>query len=122
MMVRCPCCNGRGEIEPASPVPLAPLEFAIWDVVRRSRHGLDAAAIANKVYADRIDGGPEFARTCVHLTIRRANRRLSAAGQQIVSSNRNRGSIYRIQHIGIHPANAAPAEHSARQIRRNDSE
>ncbi len=109
-MMRCPCCNGSGEIEPASPVPLTPMEFAVWDAVRRSKYGLDASAIARQVYADRIDGGPEFARTCIYLAIKSANRRLKATGQQIVSSNRNRGSTYRIQHIGIYPATAAPAD------------
>jgi hypothetical protein len=97
-VVRCPCCNGSGEIESASPVPLAPMEFAVWDAVRRSKYGIDAAAIAAKIYADRYDGGPEYAQTCIYLTIRRANRRLKAVGQQIVSSNRNRGSVYRIQY------------------------
>jgi hypothetical protein len=108
MMLRCPTCNGSREIEPQAPVPLAPLEFAIWDVVRRSKYGLDATAIADKVYANRYDGGPEFARTCVHLTIRRANRRLAAAGQQIVSSNRNRGSVYRIQYADRRPEHGPP--------------
>jgi hypothetical protein len=104
MSVRCPCCNGSGEIEPASPVPLTPMEFAVWDAVRKSKYGVDAAAIARQVYADRYDGGPLFAQNCIYLAIRRANRRLSAAGQQIVSTNRNRGSVYRIRHVGISDA------------------
>jgi hypothetical protein len=96
--IPCPCCGGAGSISPASPVPLTQMEFAVWDAVRRSTYGLDAAAIATKVYADRIDGGPEYAKTCIYITIRRANRRLKAVGQQIVSTNRNRGSTYRIQY------------------------
>ena len=37
-MMRCPCCDGSGEIELASPVPLTPMEFRVWDAVRRSVH------------------------------------------------------------------------------------
>jgi hypothetical protein len=98
MMMRCPCCNGSGEITPKSPVPLTPTEFAIWDAVRKSMYGIDAAAIVRQIYADRSDGGPEYARGCVYLAIRSANRRLRAVGQQIVSTNRNHGSVYRIQY------------------------
>jgi hypothetical protein len=110
MMVR-PTCDGSGAIEPQAPVPLTPMEFRVWNAVRRSKYGIDADGIVRQVYSDDLNGGPLHARTCIYLAIRRANARLAAAGQKIVSSNRNRGSIYRIQHIGIATANTAPADH-----------
>jgi hypothetical protein len=76
------------------------MQFRIWDAVRQSRHGLTAPQIAAKIYADRYDGGPLHAKTCVYLTIRNANRRLYAAGVAIVSTTRHRGSVYRIQTLG----------------------
>jgi hypothetical protein len=95
-LIICPCCAGAGCIEPAAPVPLTPTQFLIWDVVRRSRQGLTAPEIAAKVYADRYDGGPLHAKTCIYLTIRSANRRLQAAGVAIASTTHRRGAVYKI--------------------------
>jgi hypothetical protein len=99
-LTTCPCCNGAGMIDPAAPAPLSPTEFAIWDAVRRSRDGLTAPAIAEKIYADRYDGGPLHAKTCVYLTIRSANRRLQVAGVEIASTTHHRGAVYKIRPIG----------------------
>jgi hypothetical protein len=96
----CPCCDGVGTIELAAPVPLTPTQFAIWDAVRRSRDGLTAPAIAAKIYADRYDGGPLHAKTCVYLTIKNANRRLRAAGVEIASTTHHRGAVYKVLPIG----------------------
>jgi hypothetical protein len=97
--VVCPCCNGAGVIEPAAPVALSPTEFAVWDAVRQSRDGLTAPALAARIYADRPDGGPEFAKGCIYAAIKSANRRLRAAGIAITCGTRTRGGVYRIQHI-----------------------
>jgi hypothetical protein len=99
-LATCPCCNGVGMVELAAPVPLSPMEFAIWDCVRKSRDGLTAPAIAAKIYADRYDGGPLHAKTCVYLTIKNANRRLRAAGVEIASTTHTRGAVYKIRQIG----------------------
>jgi hypothetical protein len=98
--ITCPCCAGAGFIEPAAPVPLTPLQLQIFNAVRQSRHGITAPEIAAKVYADRYDGGPEFAKTVIYLTIRSANRRLYAAGVAIVSTTHHRGAVYRIRPLG----------------------
>jgi hypothetical protein len=100
MLITCPCCAGAGFIEPAAPVPLTPTQFRIWDVVRRSRHGLTAPEIAARVYADRYDGGLLHAKTCIYLTIKSANHRLQAAGVAIASTTHHRGAVYKITPIG----------------------
>ena len=86
-------------IEPAAPVALTPTQFRIWDAVRRSRDGLTAPALAAQVYADRYDGGPLHAKTCIYLTIKSVNRRLAAVGLRIASTTGSRGGVYKIQHI-----------------------
>ena len=97
--VPCPCCNGSGTIEAGPPVPLTPMQFRVWDAVRQSRHGITAPAIAERIYSDRYDGGPEFAKGCVYATIKHANRRLQAAGIAIVCSTHARGGVYKIQRL-----------------------
>jgi hypothetical protein len=99
-MKTCPYCGGTGAVEPGAPVALTPTQFRIWDAVRRSRDGLTAPDIAARIYADRYDGGPLHAKTCVYLTIRSANRRLQAAGIEIASTTHTRGGVYKIQPIG----------------------
>ena len=59
--MRCPCCNGAGEIEPQAPVALTPLQFKIYEAVRRSARGISGPELVSRVYADRIDGGPQGA-------------------------------------------------------------
>jgi hypothetical protein len=100
VLAQCPTCAGTGTIAPAAPVPLTPMQFKIWDAVRRSREGLTAPEIAAQVYADRYDGGPLHAKTCIYLTIRAANRRLQAAHVAIVSTTQHRGGAYRVRAIG----------------------
>jgi hypothetical protein len=103
MTIPCPCCGGSGSIEPAAPVPLSQMQFKIWSAIRQSRHGLSAPQIVERVYSDRIDGGPLHAKTCIYLTIRAANLRLKSAGVEIASTTGARGGIYKIQPIGYAP-------------------
>ena len=98
--VTCPCCAGAGTIDTAAPVALTPTQFRIWDAVRQSRYGLTAPEIAARIYADRYDGGPLHAKTCIYLTIRAANLRLQSAGVVIASTApHTRGAVYKIQPI-----------------------
>jgi hypothetical protein len=98
-LMTCPCCAGAGTIEAAAPVPLSPLQFAIWDCVRRSRGGLTAPMIAQQVYGGCADGGPLHAKTCIYLTIKSVNRRLAAVGIRIASTTGSRGGVYKIRPI-----------------------
>jgi hypothetical protein len=82
-------------------VALTPMQFRVWDTLRKSRDGLTAPGLAAKVYSDRHDGGPLFASRCVFAAIKSANRRLRAAGVEIASTTpRVRGGAYKIQRIG----------------------
>jgi len=91
-MIPCPCCDGKGEIEERSPVPLSPLQFKIYDAVRRAKYGIDGSHLVSIVYNDRKDGGPDFAASSVRVTIHRINKKLQKVGRRI-SSNRRQGPL-----------------------------
>lgn len=97
----CPCCLGKGEIEERSPVHLSPMQFKIWDVVRRSKHGITGPDLTGKVYADKEDGGPLNANISVHVQIVKANIRLAPAKQRIVSTGGGPGALYRLKHTNV---------------------
>lgn len=97
--MKCPCCNGSGEVDDdVSPVHLSPLQFRIWDIVRKSPHGISIRDLVDRVYIDREDGGPEYATRCVWRTVWNANRRLAVVDQRIVST-KGWGSLYRLEHL-----------------------
>jgi len=98
-LITCPCCAGRGEIEEKAPVPLHPLEFRIWDVVRRSPGGISGRALTERVYADRADGGPDCADNVVRVTIVRVNRKLAPAGLRIACNKNGRSFGYKLQRL-----------------------
>jgi hypothetical protein len=100
MMLKCPTCNGTGEFEEEAPgVHLSYMERRVWDIVRKSKHGIEGPALINRAYADRIDGGPASARISIYCTIKAANKKLAAVGQKIGCPTRNRGSKYTIQYF-----------------------
>jgi hypothetical protein len=88
-------CGGSGVL------PLTPLEFRVWDVLRRAPDGLACAALIERVYSDRPDGGPLTARNSIWSHAHRANRKLAAIGQRIVASG-GPGSTYRLTRIRAH--------------------
>jgi hypothetical protein len=96
-MIKCPCCHGSGQITERSPVRLTPLQFRIWDIVRRA-DGISAADLIQKVYSQHWEGGPINAAKSVCVTVHHANKRLATVNQRIVSS-RGRGSLYRLQYL-----------------------
>lgn len=85
--ITCPCCFGTGRIEEQSPVPLTPLQFLIYDKVRRSKYGITGSDLVKSIYEDRIDGGPEWAQASMATTIFRLNVRLKLVGQRVRSGN-----------------------------------
>jgi hypothetical protein len=97
MTITCPCCGGSGQIEEQGPVPLTPLQFKIYDAVWRSKYGIDSRTLIDRIYADRIDGGPDNPRNAICVTIKNMNLRLATVGQSIGGTTRGRGSVYRLQ-------------------------
>ena len=76
--IRCPCCLGIGTIEPGPPTRLTPIQTKIYNAVRAAKHGIAIDRLADQVYADRIDGGPNCARDVMHTQI--YLKRLAAVG------------------------------------------
>jgi hypothetical protein len=93
--MKCPCCDGSGVI------PLTPMQYRVWDVLRRSPDGLAAADLTQRVYSSRADGGPDSGVHCIWSHAFHANKRLTAIGQRIVASG-GPGSIYRL--VRVQPA------------------
>jgi hypothetical protein len=91
-LIRCPCCEGKGTIEPGPPAKLTPIQTKIYLAVRAAGHGIPISRLANEVYADRIDGGPLTARDVMHTQIHLMNKRLSEVGENI----RSEGKLYRL--------------------------
>lgn len=98
-MIVCPCCAGRGEIEDRAPVALTPMEFRIYDAVRRSPFGISGPRLLVRMYGDRIDGGPDTAQKAMHVTIWRMNRKLVPAGFRIAGTAPGSGSVYKMQRL-----------------------
>jgi hypothetical protein len=89
--MKCPCCDGTGRIA------LTPMQYKVWDVLRRvGPDGISATALTERIYADRADGGPDSGTHCIPTFVHRANKRLEAIGQRIVSSG-GPGSTYRLE-------------------------
>lgn len=79
-----------------APVHLSPLEYRIYDIVRKSKYGIPGPRLIDRVYADREDGGPDTAATSVYVTIKKANRKLKPAGIKIAGTTPGRGAVYKI--------------------------
>lgn len=92
--IKCPCCNGTGEIEQDAPVYLSPMQLKIYNIVRK-RNGILPSDLVNRVYATDPDGGPEFAQISVRVAIVKANARLAAAGERIAGG---RTQFYKLIH------------------------
>jgi hypothetical protein len=84
--MRCPCCNGSGVIPDGPPVYLSKLEAKVWDVIRR-HPGISSDDLADRVYSDRDDGGPLYARSNVIKTVGLLNKRLIKAGFRVENRN-----------------------------------
>lgn len=94
--IRCPCCEGKGTIEPGPPTKLTPIQTKIYLAVRAAGHGIAHSRLADQVYADRIDGGPATARNVIATQVYLMNKRLAGVGEQV----RSEGRAYRlIRHV-----------------------
>jgi hypothetical protein len=94
--MKCPCCNGTGQIEDVAHARLTPLQARIYGIILKGP--ISVAGLTEVVYADRLDGGPATARNTISVTIHYANQRLAPVHQRIVST-KGHGSVYRLEHF-----------------------
>ena len=92
--MKCPCCNGTGKVD-GPPVHMSPMQNRVWDIVRHAADGIESAALIDRIYADRADGGPAYASKTVHVAICRLNKRLRLVDQRIHGV----GSVYRLETV-----------------------
>ena len=74
---------------------LPPLQYRIWDIVRRSGTGIRLDALVDRAYADDSEGGPAFAKQSVYVSIHKLNERLKKINQRVVC----KGSVCRLETI-----------------------
>lgn len=67
----------------------------IYEFIAKHPEGVSRAEVADYVYADHHDGGPEHSLTCISTAINQMNRSLAKSGLQIKSS-RGHGARYRL--------------------------
>ena len=79
MTAHCPCCGQAVAVDPvtATRAALTPMQRAIFDIVMR-RPGLSRERLADVVYADDPQGGPDFAGSVISVHIMQANKRSRA--------------------------------------------
>lgn len=90
----CPCCGQPVADVPPEAVMPSPLRRRLVDLVRR-RPGITVEALADALYADDPDGGPENGTLAVRSVIRHANATLRQHGWRIARS-RVWGAGYRL--------------------------
>lgn len=97
MMVLCPCCQGKGEVEDEPPIKLTPLQEKIYSLVARCRLG--GHEVVARLYGHDPDGGPDYALESVHVHINKMNKRLAIVGKKVVSTHRGPGGTYKIINV-----------------------
>lgn len=97
--MNCPCC-GSIIVVPAwqqALETLTPTERRVIDVVTQAP-GLREPELAERVYANRWDGGPLAAGQIVRAMIHRANKKLVPYGFRVISRSNHHNLGYRIIH------------------------
>ena len=61
--------------------------------------GISNRNLVERVYADRIDGGPLWAATSVMVTIKRLSARLVPAGYRVRATTPGAGSVYKLERL-----------------------
>ena len=84
VIVKCPCCKGTGTLDDKVGVKLSPMQQRIYELLCRA--SINAPALVERLYASRIDGGPDHALKSVHVQIYLMNKRLAHAGKKIIST------------------------------------
>lgn len=99
--VICPHCHGSGKVALRIdlPVELTPLGAEIYRRVKASPGVMDGPRLAELLYADRHDGGPDNPLNVVYVTIKKTNERLLAVGERVHASRRGPGATYSVVKI-----------------------
>lgn len=92
----CPCCGQEWAIDDL-PKLRGPRRNRIIEIVSR-RPGLDMHRLADLVYADDINGGPDDAAMVVRVTIAHMNKQLRRQGWRIAADRCGYGG-YRLSRI-----------------------
>ena len=82
---------------------LSPMQLRIFEIVRRSKHGIAGPALVELVYAGSEDGGPLSGSSSVKVQISRANSRLAKVNLRIGSVTL--GGPYQLQQLSSGVAN-----------------
>jgi hypothetical protein len=93
--VECPCCGGVGIVEAGPPPELTPRQIRIYNALRKAKDGLSIQVLTDKVYAERIDGGPIGACNSVRNAICLMNKRLVTVNEKATA----RHCVYRLIHV-----------------------
>lgn len=74
---------------------LTPLQSRLFTLVQRAgADGIESATLADRLYADRPDGGPVTVRNIVCVTAKRIRNRLAGKFNVTVAATRGQGSRY----------------------------
>ncbi len=111
----CPTCGGAlADLPlPFLKAAVSPMMGRILDVVVR-RPGIDGVDLAAAVYADDPDGGPDWARNSVGVTIWRNNKRLAPLGW-CCKGHKGRGGGYSL--VRLPEPVSPPASPATGQLR-----
>lgn len=81
---RCPTCGRNWGPPQFGPYKLTYLESVVFEAVATSgKRGIPSPDLLKKIYADRKDGGPLFARDCMYVTIHRLNAKIAGSGKRV---------------------------------------
>jgi len=93
-MITCPCCKGFGHLDVDETVHFTPSQQRIFDALRSRPR--TCAELVDLLYAEREDGGPDFAATTVHVFVNQMRGKLKPHGMTIRSGG-GPGAVYRLE-------------------------
>lgn len=86
---RCPTC-GRNWHKQFGAYKLSHQQNSIFEIVEAAgKRGISSPDLLEKLYADREDGGPLFAKECMYTTINRINKKIARSGKRIERKTKN---------------------------------
>lgn len=92
--MRCPCCDGTGQIDPGPPVRLTRTQTRIYFEVRKCPHGIPIRELAERIFRHREDGGPLCWNDVIRSTVYKMNLRLAPVREKI----RTEAGVYKLFH------------------------
>jgi len=91
-VICCPCCEGRGVVEPGAPTKLTPMQREIYLAVRAAKDGISMRRLSDRVYEDQIDGGPDGCFVAIRAQVYSLNKRLAPFGERV----RSEAGVFRL--------------------------